>query len=210
MSEDSMFTRIVAIAALLIAAVSFTAPQESRYKLRSGDTVELNFVYVPEFNQTLTIQPDGFVTLRAVGDVRAGGLSVPELKQAVQQKYQAIMREPDVSIEIKDFEKPFFLAQGEVHKPGKYDLRTDITLSEAVAVAGGLSPSAKHSQVFLFRRGSSEDIEVKEIDLKKVLQGKDLSGDVKIRPGDMVFVPKSRISKIKEFANLTYFRLAIP
>jgi len=205
-----MFTRIVAIAALLVAAVTSAAPQQSRYKLRSGDTVDLNFVYVPEFNQTLTIQPDGYVTLRAVGDVRAGGLSVPELKQVVQEKYQTIMREPDVSIEIKDFEKPFFLAQGEVHKPGKYDLRTDITLSEAVAIAGGLSPSAKHSQVLLFRRGSLEDIEVKEIDLKKVLQGKDLSGDVKIRPGDMVFVPKSRISKIKDFANLTYFRLAIP
>ena len=205
-----MFTRIVAIATLLVAAVTAAAPQQSRYKLRSGDTLDLNFAYVPEFNQTLTIQPDGYVTLRAVGDVRAGGLSVPELKQVIQEKYQAIMREPDVSIEIKDFEKRFFLAQGEVHKPGKYDLRTDITLSEAVAIAGGLSPSAKHSQVLLFRRGSREDIEVKEIDLKKVLQGRDVSADVKIRPGDMVFVPKSRISKIKEFANLTYFRLALP
>src|SRR5262249_21329357 len=128
----------------------------------------------------------------------------------VESKYAVIMKEPDVSIEIKDFEKPFFLAQGEVQKPGKYDLRSDIKLSEAVAIAGGLNTSAKHSQVLLFRRGVNGQIDVKEIDLKKVLHGRDLSTDVNIQAGDMVFVPKSRVSKLKEFATLTYFRFPIP
>jgi polysaccharide export outer membrane protein len=178
--------------------------------LRSGDTIDLTFVYVPEFNQTVTIQPDGFITLRAVGDIRAAALSAPELKTAVQAKYAEIMKAPDVSVEIKDFEKPFFLAQGEVQKPGKYDLRSDIKLSEAVAIAGGLNSSAKHSQVLLFRRGAGDAVEVKEIDLKRVLQGKSLEDDIKIRPGDMVFVPKNRISKVKEYANLAYFRYLFP
>ncbi len=205
-----MLKRFLVICALVPAMVFAVAPQESRYKLRSGDTVELTFVYVPEFNQTLTIQPDGYVTLRGVGDVRAGGLSAPELKNVVESKYSAIMKGPDVSVEIKDFEKPFFLAQGEVQKPGKYDLRSDIKVSEAVAVAGGLNSSAKHSQVLLFRRRVGDQVEVKEVDLKKVLHGKDLTSDIKIQSGDMVFVPRNRISKIKEYANLTYFRLPLP
>jgi polysaccharide export outer membrane protein len=195
---------------MLVLTVLTAPSEENRYKLRSGDTIDLNFVYVPDFNQTVTIQPDGYVTLRAVGDIRAGGLTLPEVKKLVESKYGVIMKEPDVSIEIKDFEKPFFLAQGEVQKPGKYDLRSDIKLSEAVAIAGGLNTSAKHSQVLLFRRGVNGQIDVKEIDLKKVLHGKDLSTDVNIQAGDMVFVPKSRVSKLKEFATLTYLRFPIP
>ncbi len=195
---------------VLLATLITAAPQQSRYHLKNGDSLDLTFVYVPEFNQSVTIQPDGYVTLRAVGDIRAGGLTIPELKKNIEAKYTGILKDPDVSVEIKDFEKPFFLAQGEVQKPGKYDLRSDIKLSEAVAIAGGLSPNAKHSQVLLFRRASGDDVEVKEIDLKKVLQGRDVAGDVKIQAGDMVFVPKSRISKVKEYANLLIWRLPLP
>ena len=204
-----MLTRTATIC-MLVLTVLIATSEENRYKLRSGDTIDITFVYVPDFNQTITIQPDGYVTLRAVGDMRAGGLTLPEIKKLVETKYGVIMKDPDVSIEIKDFEKPFFLAQGEVQKPGKYELRSDTKLSEAVAIAGGLSTSAKHSQVLLFRRNEGGQIDVKEIDLKKVLHGKDLSGDVNIQAGDMVFVPKSRVSKLKEFATLTYFRFPIP
>jgi polysaccharide export outer membrane protein len=195
---------------MLVLTVLIATSEQNRYKLRSGDTIDITFVYVPDFNQTVTIQPDGYVTLRGVGDIRAGGLSLPEIKKLVETKYGVIMKDPDVSIEIKDFEKPFFLAQGEVQKPGKYELRSDTKLSEAVAIAGGLSTSAKHSQVLLFRRTEGGQIDVKEIDLKKVLHGKDLSTDLNIQAGDMVFVPKSRVSKLKEFATLTYFRFPIP
>jgi len=204
-----MLSRIATICMLVLTVLIATA-EENRYKLRSGDTIDITFVYVPDFNQTVTIQPDGYVTLRAVGDMRAGGLTLPEIKKLVETKYGVIMKDPDVSIEIKDFEKPFFLAQGEVQKPGKYELRSDTKLSEAVAIAGGLSPSAKHSQVLLFRRNAGGQIDVKEIDLKKVLHGKDLSTDLNIQAGDMVFVPKSRVSKLKEFATLTYLRFPIP
>ena len=202
--------KVLAASTLVLVTVLSAASEESRYRLRNGDTIELNFVYVPEFNQTLTIQPDGYITLRGIGDIRVGGRSVPELKKEIESKYSGIMKEPDVSIVLTDFEKPFFLAQGEVQKPGKYDLRSNIKLSEAVAIAGGLNASAKHSQVLLFRRANGDDIDVKEIDLKRVLQGKELSNDVTIQSGDMVFVPKSRISKIKEYATLTYFRLLVP
>src|SRR5689334_18031889 len=84
-------------AALIIAGACIAAPQQSRYQLKNGDTLDLTFAYVPEFNQTVTIQPDGYVTLRAAGEVRAGGLTLPELKKAVETKYGAMLKEPDVS-----------------------------------------------------------------------------------------------------------------
>ena len=58
---------------LLLAAVFGAAPQQTRYQLKNGDTLDLTFVYVPEFNQTVTIQPDGYVSLRGVGEVREIG-----------------------------------------------------------------------------------------------------------------------------------------
>jgi polysaccharide export outer membrane protein len=197
-------------AVFFLAALLAAAPQQTRYQLRNGDALDLTFIYVPEFNQSVIIQPDGYVTLKGVGEVRAGGLTLPELKKTVEAKYTGILKDPVVSIEIKDFEKPFFLAQGEVQKPGKYELRSDIKLSEAVAVAGGLSQSAKHSQVLLFRRGKGNQVDVKEIDLKRVLSGKDLEKDVRIQAGDMIVVPKSRISKVKEYATLVYWHLPLP
>ena len=71
-------------------------------------------------------------------------------------------------------------------------------------------PSAKHSQVLLFRRGKDNQVDVKEIDLKRVLSGKDLEKDVRIQAGDMIVVPKSRISKVKEYATLVYWHLPLP
>ncbi len=203
--------QVLTAAAFMVCLVSAAAGEpQSRYRVQNGDTLELNFTFVPEFNQTITVQPDGFVTLRAAGDLKAAGLTIPELQKAIESRYIGVLNDPVVAVELKDFEKPYFLAQGEVQKPGKYELRSDLTLSQAVAVAGGLSSDAKHSQVLVFRRVSGSQFDVREIDLKRVLSGSDLSDDVQIQPGDMVFVPKNRISKIKPFVPLPYLRFMIP
>jgi polysaccharide biosynthesis/export protein len=201
---------LLAGAAIAAQDAASRGTDNSRYKLQNGDVVDLNFSFAPEFNQTLTVQPDGYVTLREVGDLRAAGLSVPELQRVVAQKYAGILKNPVVTVEMKDFEKPYFLAQGEVAKPGKYDLRGRVKLSEAVAIAGGFAAHAKHSQVLLFRRMQGEQVQVKEIDVKKMLGGKNLSQDVQLQSGDMVFVPKNRMSKISPFIPLPYFRVMIP
>lgn len=169
---------------------------EGRYRLTPGDAVELTFPYVPEFNQTLTVQPDGFVTLRTIGDMRVQGRTVPELSAMLREAYTPILREPVITVVLKDFEKPYFIAAGEVTTPGKFELRGATTLTQAVALAGGFTTKAKHSQVVLFRRFSNDQVEVKQIDVKKMLASRDLSEDYVIRPGDTVFVPKSALSRL--------------
>jgi protein involved in polysaccharide export with SLBB domain len=74
-----------------------------------------------------------------------------------------------------------------------------MTVTQALAVAGGLSDAGKSSQVILFRRFSAELFEVKEIDVKKMLESHDLSEDPILRPGDTILVPKSLLSKLKPF-----------
>lgn len=173
--------------------------RDDRYRLNSGDTLGLNFPYTPEFNQTITIHPDGFITLRAVGDLRVLGQTLPELVQSLETVYGKLLRDPVVTVELKDFEKPYFIVGGEVGHPGKFDLRSDTTVFGALAIAGGVKESAKHSQVLLFRPYSDGMAEVHVINVKKMVQGKSLAEDVHLRPGDILFVPQNVISKIKPF-----------
>jgi polysaccharide export outer membrane protein len=165
---------------------------DARYLLRPGDVLELNFPLVPSFNQTLTIHPDGFVTLRGLRSVHVAGITLPQLTERVSAEYASILRNPVVTIELKEFEKPYFIVAGEVERPGKYDLRGVTTVTQAVAIAGGLKDQAKHSKAAVFRRLPQGGYEVTQLDLKKMLKEAHLNGDVPLQPGDMLFVPKGR------------------
>jgi polysaccharide biosynthesis/export protein len=177
--------------------------RDPRYRICASDVIALAFPMTPEFDQTQTVQPDGFVSLMGVGDVHLQGLTTRESVDTVRAAYSSVLNDPIVTIELKEFNKPYFIVGGQVSKPGKYDLRGYTTAAEAVAIAGGFNESAKHSQVLLFRRVNDDWLEVKPLDLKRILQGHDVNEDAAIRPGDMLFVPQNLFSKIKRFIPVT-------
>jgi polysaccharide biosynthesis/export protein len=168
-----------------------------RYQICRGDTFDVMFPFTPEFNQTLTVHPDGFITLMGLGDLSVVGKTVPEVTELLKTAYSKILHDPVVNVVLKDFEKPYFIALGEIGHPGKYELRGDTTLTEAIAIAGGFTGSSKHSQVLLFRRASNDWVEVKALNVKKMLHTANLTEDIHLQPGDMFFVPQNRVSKIR-------------
>ena len=170
-----------------------------RYQLHSADVLELNFPFTPEFNQTVTVQPDGYITLRGVDNIRVEGQTLPELNDSLRAVYGKILHDPVINVELKDFEKPFFIVGGEVGHPGKFDLRGETTATEAVAIAGGLRDSAKHSQVVLFHRVPDGWVQVKKLNMKKMLKDANLNEDAYLQPGDFLYVPKNTMSKIGRF-----------
>jgi polysaccharide export outer membrane protein len=170
-----------------------------RYRLRKGDTFDLDFALSPEFNQTVAVQPDGYVTLKGVGSIFVEGQTVPELTETVKAAYAKTLHDPIIAIALKNFEMPYFIASGQVEKPGKYDLRSDLTVIEGVAIAGGFNDKAKHSQVVLFRPVPGGGYEAKLLNVKKLLATRDLSEDVQLQPGDMLYVPQNALSKIRPF-----------
>jgi polysaccharide export outer membrane protein len=169
-----------------------------RYQLCKSDVFDLNFPITPEFNQlAVTVQPDGYVTLLGVGDLHVEGLTVPEATQALRAAYGKILHDPVITIALKDFNKPYFIASGQVAHPGKFDLRGDTTVTQGLAIAGGITDFAKHSQVLLFRRVSSDWFEVKKINVKRLMQARDLNEDLRLQPDDLLFVPTSTVAKVK-------------
>jgi polysaccharide export outer membrane protein len=196
------------------AANTVSTPDKSfadrypRYKLQAGDSFDISFELSPEFNQTATVQPDGYVTLRGIGDVQVKGQTVPELTATLRTTYSKILNEPLINVVLKDFEKPYFIADGQVAKPGKYDLRGDTTLTQAVAMAGGFLDTSKHSRVVLYRKAPDGWYAAQFIDVKKMEKQGNLHEDPQLHAGDMLFVPKNSFSKVRAFiptANLGAF-----
>ena len=179
------------------------AQRSPRYRIRKSDSIDIQFALSPEFNQTVSVQPDGYITLKAVGTIVAEGLTLPELTTAIHNAYAGTLHDPIVTIELRDFDKPYFIATGQVAKPGKYDLRSDLTLTQGVAVAGGFTEASKHSQVVLFRPSENGMTEARLIDAKKLLSSRNLNEDIHLLPGDMIYVPQNRISKISRYLPTT-------
>jgi len=185
------------------ATVPQLQPRDTRYRLCAGDSFDVSFELSPEFNQTVTIQPDGFVTLKSVGDVKVLDLNVPQLTQVLREAYGKILNDPLIVVVLKDFQKPYFIADGQLGHPGRYEMRGNLTLTEAVAIAGGFTDNAKHSQVRLYRRVDDQWAFAKVFNLKEMEQKGDLHEDPLLHPGDMLFVPKNALSKIKPFLPYT-------
>jgi polysaccharide biosynthesis/export protein len=169
-----------------------------RYIIQRQDVLLLTFPLSTELNQTVTVQPDGYINLQNAGSVHAQGLTVPELIVAIKNAYVGILHDPIVSVDLEDFQKPLYTVSGQVGKPGQYELRADITVAEALAVAGGMAPTAK-TQVFLFHRTSNDWVQVKKIDVKDILKGKNANEDPSVQPGDMIYVPEKFITNFRKY-----------
>ena len=185
--------------------VSNPAPAERnpRYRICRDDVLSLSFPLSPELNERVTVQPDGFISLQGAGDLYVQDLTVRELVKAVKKAYVDMLNDPIIDVDLVDFQKPFFTVFGEVGKPGQYSLRIDTTITQAIAVAGGFTPTAK-TQVFFYRAVSANWAEVRELKLKDILSGKKISEDVHLRPGDMIFVPEKFIASFKRYVPYSF------
>lgn len=170
-----------------------------RYRLVRSDVIEVKFKFSPEYDQTVTVQPDGYITLDGASDIRIEDKTLPETTEAIRAAYQGTLHDPVITVSLKDFDKPFFIVAGRVSRPGKYELRGDTTLVEAVAIAGDFTDASKHSQVVLFRRVPGDMVEARLFDVKHMLSSRNLQEDPHLSPGDMVFVPQNRLSKIQRY-----------
>ena len=118
----------------------------------------------------------------------------------MRRAYTGYLHDPQVAVALKEFEHPYFVAGGEVGKPGKVRTARRHDDHGSSGDCGRIyAPEARHSQVLLFRRVNDELVEARVFNLKKMLQDKSLGEAALLRPGDLVFVPQNSISKIEPF-----------
>lgn len=170
-------------------------PSVARYRIEPADVLVVKYRYTPEYDSVPTVQPDGYISLPMVGQVKVGGLTVEEATTAIEREGGLKLREPEVIVELKEFQRPRFFVTGEVGKPGEFPLHGQMGILEAIAMAGGFKSSAKHSQVALFRKIDDRHMMRTVLDAKKIAKSVD-SGNVELAPGDVLVVPQNRISKL--------------
>jgi polysaccharide export outer membrane protein len=178
---------------------ALTGVRRPLYRLCKSDVVAISFTFSPELDQTVSVQPDGYIALKGGKHLSVEGLTVTELQEAIGHSYAGVLHDPEITIVLQDFDKPYFIVGGEVNHPAKYELRSDTRVTEAVAIAGGLTARAKHSQIVLFRRVSGELVESRPLDVKTIMKSRTLAEDIHLRSGDFLFVPQNLISKIKQY-----------
>jgi polysaccharide export outer membrane protein len=201
------YGRVVLVSLLLVAfaaaayaqAPVLTIPTEDRYTLHPGDVLDIQYRYTPEFNQTVTVQPDGYIALAVGGDLKVGGRTLQQLRTLILGKARARLESPELTVVLKEFQKPYIVVAGEVNQPGKIELREKLTAIQAVLLAGGMKETAKSSQILIFRKLNSETAEVKVLNLKTLKRTSDLENDLSLQAGDMIMVPRNRISKIERY-----------
>ncbi|HXE64415.1 MAG TPA: polysaccharide biosynthesis/export family protein [Bryobacteraceae bacterium] len=180
------------------------APQ---YRLQCSDVLDIQYRYTPEFNQQATIRPDGRITVSGMGDVMAAGLTLQQITAAITDLSGQRLKDPQLTVLLKEFQKPYIFVGGEVANPGRFELRGDLTAIEAVSLAGGFKPSAKHSEVLLVRKGDGEHIQTSVLDLKALIGHKTMNEDTALKPGDMLYIPQNTLSKIERLMRVTPFSM---
>ncbi len=197
----------VLLSALLIAGLTTAGAQQLKtrpqYQIQPGDVMEVHYRYTPEYDQTVTVQPDGYITLNLVGNVKVSQSTVDEARMAIIKQASERLNQPEVSITLKDFQKPYFVVAGQVVSPGKFDMRENTTALQAVMIAGGFKDTAKSSKIVLFRKINSDTAEVKVLDLNKMEKTSSLERDIALQNGDMLLVPQNAAAKFERFMKLT-------
>lgn len=191
-----------AIAAQVQTPPRLSTVTQERYRLQPGDVLEVQFRYSPEFNQTITVQPDGFITLEIGGDLKVAGFTIDQTREAILRQARTRLQDPVATVVLKEFQRPYFVVSGEVNTPGKIEMRERVTAIQAIMLAGGMKESAKSSQVIVYRAINSDIAEVKLLNLKSIKKTGDLENDLTLQAGDMVFVPRDKISKIERFIRI--------
>jgi len=176
--------------------------RDDRYTLNPGDVIDVQYRYTPEFNQTVSVQPDGFISLEIGGDLKVAGRNLTQVRALILLKARDRLASPEVNVILKEFQKPFVVVAGEVVTPGKFELRDRMTAIQALLMAGGFKDSAKSSQILVFRKLNADTAEVKSLDFKTLKKTADLESDLTLQAGDMILVPRNRISKVERYVRL--------
>lgn len=183
---------------------------QKEYTIAAGDTLDIRFRNNPELNElALPVRPDGRITLPLAQDVKAAGLTPAQLTAALTEKYAVELKKPEIAVIVRTFADQRVFVDGEVVGPRLVELRGPTTVMRAITQAGGLRETARLSNVIVIRKDFEGQPMAANLDLRKVINGTDMSQDIYLMPYDIVYVPKSHIANYLKFVD-EYINRAVP
>lgn len=157
------------------------------YKLQAGDKLRIEVYKDAQLSQSVQIRPDGKITLPLVGDVAAMGLTPIDLRERIATALKDYMNNPVVTVIVVEGTSPTAYVVGEVNHPGPVVLQANMTVLQALAVAGGLKDFADAKNIRILRKGLAGQQSI-PFNYKDAIKGVGPSG-VYLQAGDTVVVP---------------------
>jgi protein involved in polysaccharide export with SLBB domain len=205
----------VAIAALLIAGLISCASQSSSikeverpapivytksivYTIAPGDELDIKFFYNPELNETVTVRPDGKISLQLIDEIHAADLQPLELDRQLTELYSRELRKPVLTVIVRSFTRQRIFVGGEVNTPGLIVLPAGMTALQAIFQSGGFMETADPAETLIIRKGANDKPIPLRIDLAAVMDA-DGGSDLQLRSDDIIYVPKSAIANTNKF-----------
>ncbi len=167
---------------------------DEHYVIQPGDTLSVKFFFNPELNEEdLIVRPDGRISLQLIHEVMASNLTASQLKAALEEKYKGQLKNPEIAVIVRSIREPYRIyVDGQVGKPGEFEIVGSLSVLQAIARAGGLrEDTAKKRDVKVIRRGPDGQAFVISINLNQILDGGDISQDIRLHPYDILYVPRS-------------------
>ena len=190
----------------LSAKAAPSVKKEDVYVIGREDILDISVWQSPDLTKALAVQSDGTIDYPILGSLQAAGLTPPQFERTLREKLaQGYVKDPKVTVSVKEYNSKKILVFGEVTKPGLYKLRGEIPLLEFLFMVGGVNTNAKRMTVIRPPKVSedaipsallpvSEGVNLRdsasaiEIDLIALLSKGDLSQNIMIHPGDTIYV----------------------
>lgn len=175
---------------LRITAIDYDNYIKNDYIIGPEDVIEVSVWKSPDLSMTIMVRPDGIISLPLIGDIGASGRTAKELKEEIEQKLTEYKQDPIVSIIVKETNSQAIYITGEVARPGKYPLRSETTIVQAITLAGGFTQWADKDQIVIIRK-SPMNPEGNRFTLKysDIVSGKNMKANTLLKAGDTVIVP---------------------
>lgn len=163
------------------------APNE--YEIGPEDVLDVLVWKNPELTRTVSVRPDGRISLPLVNDVLVTHLTANQLRDVLTKKYAAFVSEPEVSVVVKEINSVKISVLGMVKTPGRYQLKSRTTVLDALAMAGGLVDFAKRDRIVIFRLKPDGNYSPMGFDYTRVVSDYDAKANFLLQSGDIVVVP---------------------
>jgi polysaccharide biosynthesis/export protein len=184
---------------LALAPQTATAPAvRADYRVGPEDVLQVNVFGEEQLSRTCTVDNDGTIDVALVGRLKVSGMTLRDIEDLISSKLRdGFLRNPQVTVEIKEYRSQTIFVTGEVRTPGSVSLKANTTLMEALAMAGSLTPNAGTEIVIVHPKTgaaqptlpTAEGVAVTKVDLRDLQEGRVKT--VPLHDGDTIVVPRA-------------------
>jgi polysaccharide export outer membrane protein len=176
-----------------LASVAALRAQDANYRLSANDLLDFRVFQEPELDGVIRVSGDGNAIFPLIGAVPVMGKTVTDATEMIRARYRdGYLVYPQVSLTVRTFAQKLFTVLGQVQKPGSYDMKgsDEITLLQAIGMAGGYTKIANPGRVTVKRLEGGGSERVIKLDAKRMARGDD-SSSFYVKPGDIITVAES-------------------